>query len=139
MKPIGSITAFYRFLDAEDRSIMDDIMLRATDYVDYVHLLGRKLLETKASPKLVHVCARLARPIEDYGLIEQLGEKYPENDLIRPHYIWARVRTGSELSRHGKNGECSGMGEISTGIQINVNLISSLHTSCSSDNELCTL
>lgn len=96
MKPIGSITAFYRFLDAEDRSIMDGIMEKATDYVDYVHLLGKRLLEIEASPKLVHVCVRLARPMEAYSLIEQLGEKYPENDLIRPQYAWARVRTGSE-------------------------------------------
>lgn len=96
MKPIGSVTLFCQFLDAEDRKIMEDIMEKATDYVDYVHMLGRKLLEIVASPKLVHVCVRLARPMEAYGLIEQLGQKYPENDFIRPHYIWARVRTGSE-------------------------------------------
>jgi tetratricopeptide (TPR) repeat protein len=95
MKPIGSITLFYRFLDAEDRAIMDAIMEKATGYVDFIHMLGQHLLKTEASPKLVHVCVRLARTIESYGLMERLGERYPENDLIRPHYVWARVRTGT--------------------------------------------
>ncbi|MHA1907821.1 MAG: tetratricopeptide repeat protein [Candidatus Thorarchaeota archaeon] len=96
MKPIGSITNFYRFLDAEDQKIMEEILEKATHYVDYVDLLGKKLLEIEASPKLVHVGARIARTLTGFDLLEKLGNKYPDNDLIRPQYIWARVNIGKE-------------------------------------------
>ena len=45
LKPIGTVTKYYPFLDDEVKNILDSIMVRAENYYDFVNLLGNIVLE----------------------------------------------------------------------------------------------
>ena len=53
MKPMGTITKYYPFIDEESRSILDSLMEESSSYNDFVLRLSEVVLENEVPVNLI--------------------------------------------------------------------------------------
>ncbi|MHA2209374.1 MAG: tetratricopeptide repeat protein [Candidatus Thorarchaeota archaeon] len=84
MKPLGTITKYYPFLDSDTRETLDMIMEESTNYYDFVLKLGKHVLEEKTSDSLAYLAAVHAWWVRDIELAKSLGQKCEHLPQVRP-------------------------------------------------------
>ena len=57
MKPLGSITKYYPFLDEETQEVLDSLMASSYNYSDFVHQLVEKVSEDDSNDALIFLAA----------------------------------------------------------------------------------
>jgi len=102
MKPMGTITKYYPFIDDEAQSILNSLMDESSSYYDLVHSLCHVVLESDVPTNLAYIAAVQAwwcRLEDEIGLINQKFKDVPyivpwghihasfERDQIRFHDI----------------------------------------------------
>ncbi|MFX1367204.1 MAG: tetratricopeptide repeat protein [Promethearchaeota archaeon] len=87
MKPLGTITKYYRFLDGETREILDSIMASAYNYSNFTHLLVDRVCSEDSSDTLVLLAAIHTDHLVDFNLVKKLSEKYQEHLFARPFIL----------------------------------------------------
>lgn len=88
MKPMGTITKYYPFIDEESKSRLGSLMERASSYNDFVLRLSKTVANADVPLNLVFIAAVQAwwtRTEESMRLIQ---EKYKDEPCIRP---WGRI------------------------------------------------
>ncbi|MHA1951827.1 MAG: tetratricopeptide repeat protein [Candidatus Thorarchaeota archaeon] len=110
MKPMGTITKYYPFIDEESKTILDSLMKDTSSYYDFVQSLCHVVLESDVPTDLAYIAAIQAwwcRLEDEIGLINQKFKDVPhmvpwgnlhaslERDQIRFHD--AIVRTIEQL------------------------------------------
>jgi tetratricopeptide (TPR) repeat protein len=99
MKPIGTITNYFPFLEEETQNILSDIMEKASDYYDFVLRLGNMVCDEDVSSELAYFTAVHVFFVREKPLQERLKEKYEDRPEI---LVWTFPLTGaaeSELYR----------------------------------------
>jgi hypothetical protein len=54
MKPIGTITCYFPFIDEDTKNVLESTMLEASDYYDFVHRLCDLVLNTDSPIMVVY-------------------------------------------------------------------------------------
>ncbi len=99
MKPMGTITKYYPFIDEGSKSILDSLMDEANSYYDFVKLLVAFVLENDVPVNLSYLAAVQAwwaRSTEDMKMIQ---EKYKGVLIIKP-WGYAHTSTLSDQVRY---------------------------------------
>ena len=84
MKPMGTITKYYPFIDDDTKSILDTLMDEASNYYDFVGLLCKTVLENEVPINLGYLAAVNAWWCRTEKNMNLIREKYGEVPCIRP-------------------------------------------------------
>ena len=84
MKPIGTITKYYTFVDDGTEETLDTLMIEATDLQDFVSRLGEKVYREAVSPSLVLIAAILAWKTQDEITRQKIESKYKDSTIVKP-------------------------------------------------------
>lgn len=88
MKPLGTITNYYQFVDGETRATLDSIMKSAYNYGDFVHLLVDRVCNEESSDTLIFLAVFHSYILVDSRTLEKLGKKYRNHSLVLPFMLW---------------------------------------------------
>ncbi|MFW9788821.1 MAG: hypothetical protein ACFFE1_14160, partial [Candidatus Thorarchaeota archaeon] len=89
MKPMGTITKYYPFIDEESKSILDSLIDESNSYYDFVQRLCNMVLEKDTSDNLVYIAAAQCWYADFSDLRNAVLEKYNSLTSIRPWtYYW---------------------------------------------------
>jgi tetratricopeptide (TPR) repeat protein len=81
MKPMGTITKYYAFIDEETKSILDSLMKDSKSYYDFAQSLCHIVLESDVPTDLAYIAAVQAwwcRLEDEIGLINQKFKDVPQ-------------------------------------------------------------
>ncbi|MFW9816043.1 MAG: hypothetical protein ACFFEW_08960, partial [Candidatus Thorarchaeota archaeon] len=84
MKPLGTITKYYPFIDEETRSILDSLMNESNSYYDLVQSLCHVVLESDVPINLAYLATVQAWWCRMSGTLQLIGEKYNDVPWIKP-------------------------------------------------------
>ncbi|MFX1606059.1 MAG: tetratricopeptide repeat protein [Promethearchaeota archaeon] len=94
MEPLGTITAYFPFLDEETKSILQNIMEKSYDYYDFVKTLKELVLDTDSSDLVVYFAIHHAAQLFDLKAINEIGKKYSESPILLPNLFFASAVQG---------------------------------------------
>ncbi|MHA2265828.1 MAG: hypothetical protein ACXAEN_25840, partial [Candidatus Thorarchaeota archaeon] len=83
MKPLGTITMYYQFIDEETAAQVDDIMNQAKDYYDFVMKLSERAYQDEFPTLLAHLAAVHAWRLSATQAKNILLEKFSDDPLIK--------------------------------------------------------
>lgn len=95
MDPIGTITMHFPIIDEETKSVLERIMIEASDYYDFVQKLGHLVLENDSSIMVVYFAIHHSVLAMDYPLIDKIREKYGEHQILGPNLFMTSVDEGA--------------------------------------------
>ncbi len=87
MKPLGTITMYYRFVDKDTQTTLESIMDSAYNYSDFVHQLVDKVCTEDSSEHLILLAALLAHNLNEHPIMKQLSAKHGENLFAKPYIL----------------------------------------------------
>ena len=92
MKPLGTITKYYPFIEDESKSILDSLMEDSSSYFDFVQKLCDFAFENEVPVNVAFIAAMQAwwTGIED--AMRRIQEKYKDVPCIRP---WGFAHTST--------------------------------------------
>ncbi|MHA1390456.1 MAG: hypothetical protein ACTSR9_18725 [Candidatus Thorarchaeota archaeon] len=82
MKPMGTITKYYPFIDEDTQSVLDSLMEKSNSYYDFVQRLCEAVLENEVSVNLAYIAAAWWCRVEESKSLIQ--DKYKDVPCIRP-------------------------------------------------------
>ncbi|MDH4213897.1 MAG: hypothetical protein OEV85_08245 [Candidatus Thorarchaeota archaeon] len=94
MKPLGTITVYFPFIDPETRHVLETIMKESDNYFDFANALSERVLDTDCSDLLVYFAIHHAAQLLDLKKIDSIGQKYPEIPIIQPNLGFANHYMG---------------------------------------------
>ena len=87
VKPLGTITMYFPFVDLETSSILQSIMDEAYNYADFIDRLIDKVCSEDSSEPLAYIAIRHANnALDDLAIIRVVG-KYSDSLLLSVHRI----------------------------------------------------
>ncbi|MHA2313274.1 MAG: hypothetical protein ACXADF_17445, partial [Candidatus Thorarchaeota archaeon] len=92
MKPLGTITKYYPFIDEETKSILNTLMDESSSYYDFVQRLSDVVLENEVPVNLAYLAAVQAWWARAEETMRLIKEKFGNVDCIRP---WGFAHTSS--------------------------------------------
>ncbi|MHA1962877.1 MAG: hypothetical protein ACW99U_22030, partial [Candidatus Thorarchaeota archaeon] len=95
MKPLGTITMYYQFIDKDTTSQVDAILKKAENYYDFVLRLSDRACQDESPTPLAHLAAVHAWRLSATQARNILLQKFSDDPLIR---AWAspQHKTGSD-------------------------------------------
>jgi tetratricopeptide (TPR) repeat protein len=87
MKPLGTITKYFPFVDDETRSIVESIMSSAYNYHDFVFRLVERVCTEESLSELVHLAVIHKGNLGEDKLHYRLREKYYHTPIVRPYLL----------------------------------------------------
>ncbi len=99
MKPMGTITKYYLFIDEETKSILDSLMDQSSSYYDFVQRLCDMVPKNEVPVNLVYVAAVQAWLTREVELMNPIQEKYKDVLCIRP-WGYPHRESGSDQLRY---------------------------------------
>lgn len=84
MKPMGTITKYYPFIDDKSKSMLDSLMEQASSYNDLVLRLGETVLNDDVPLNLVFIAAVQTWWTRTEESMKSIQEKYKGEPCIRP-------------------------------------------------------
>jgi tetratricopeptide (TPR) repeat protein len=84
LKPMGTITKYYPFIDEETKSILETLMNEASSYYKFVERLCETVLENEVPINLGYLAAVHAWWTRKRDSIEHIHEKFKDIPYIRP-------------------------------------------------------
>ncbi|NHI90076.1 MAG: hypothetical protein EAX87_11185 [Candidatus Thorarchaeota archaeon] len=100
MKPLGTITKYYPFIDEESKSILDSLMEQASSYNDLVLRLGETVLKDDVPLNLVFIAAVQAWWTRTEESMKSIQEKYKGEPCIRPWYYIIKTTVSDQARFH---------------------------------------
>ncbi|MFQ5833474.1 MAG: hypothetical protein ACE5H4_12275 [Candidatus Thorarchaeota archaeon] len=97
MKPLGTVTMHYDFVDGQEREVLISIMSEATNYQDFVVRLGKHIQFKDATPVLAHIAAWHAWELRESEVTESIAKEFGDHPIVRPWTYPLRSR-GDRLS-----------------------------------------
>ncbi|MHA2134308.1 MAG: tetratricopeptide repeat protein [Candidatus Thorarchaeota archaeon] len=94
MKPIGTITMYFPFIDDETISILKDTMHDATDYGDFVRKLAAHVCENDTSDSAVFFAVHHATLLFDHKCLDRIAKIYGKLEIIRPNLFFGNALQG---------------------------------------------
>ncbi len=91
MKPLGTITMYYPFLDSETRKILDSIMEDSQTYRDFALTLGKRVCENEAALRLAYLAAVHVWQLAELDMMDQIRAKYGDSAIVRPWTLHQRM------------------------------------------------
>jgi len=102
LKPMGTITKYYPFIDDESKSILDSIMEESSSYYDFVQQLSATVLENEVPVNLAYIAAVQAWWCRIQDSMDRIQEKYRDVPYIRP-WGYAHTTLEDDQIRHHDN------------------------------------
>ncbi len=93
MKPLGTITKYYPFIDEETKSTLDSLMEESSSYYDFVQRLCNEVLENEVPVNLAYLAAVQAWWCRTEETMKLIQEKFKDVPCIRP---WGYVHGEAE-------------------------------------------
>jgi tetratricopeptide (TPR) repeat protein len=90
MKPMGSITMHYPFLDEESRQVLNQVMANAWNYRDFVVQLAERICSEKQNLPIVYVAVRHAAN-DDLENVNMIVNEYTDYALLKPWHLVHRL------------------------------------------------
>ncbi len=87
MKPLGTITMFFPFVDDETRETLELIMDSALDFYDFTCQLVDKVCTEEATEDLVHLASFHAFRLFDFKLLEKLAKTRHDTKVAEPYIL----------------------------------------------------
>ncbi|MHA2163017.1 MAG: tetratricopeptide repeat protein [Candidatus Thorarchaeota archaeon] len=84
MKPIGTITMYYPFVDGETRETLDSLMEKSEHFQDFIIRLGERVCSEDIPFSLAFIAAVWSRRGEVKETQERIAERYKGNAVILP-------------------------------------------------------
>ncbi|MHA2302065.1 MAG: tetratricopeptide repeat protein [Candidatus Thorarchaeota archaeon] len=84
MKPMGTITKYYPFIDEETKSILDSLMDESSSYYDFVQRLCKVVLQNEVPINLAYITAVQVWWCRIEEIMGRICEKYKDVLCIRP-------------------------------------------------------
>ncbi len=82
MKPFGTITKYYAFVEHETREIVESIVEKASNYREFAVLLGERACQKDVSLQLVYLAAVHAWWAREDSTINKLADIYKDIPVI---------------------------------------------------------
>lgn len=101
MKPIGTITKYYPFIEQAVRDIIDSIVTEAEDYRDFVVKLGERASQENVPFMLAYLAVKHALNTQKFEIVDSLGEKFGDVSFIRPLILMSRGLRGDRDALDG--------------------------------------
>lgn len=76
MKPLGTITMYYPFIDGETKEVIQAMMNEAKNYHDFVEKLSKKVCESDVPESLAYIAAVHAWRMSATGAIQRISKKF---------------------------------------------------------------
>ncbi|MCK4568254.1 MAG: hypothetical protein KAU48_13195, partial [Candidatus Thorarchaeota archaeon] len=96
MDPIGTITQYFPFIEEETRTVLESIMIEASDYYDFVHKLGELVLKNDTPIMVVYFTIHHSMNALNHKLINKIREKYGDRHLVLcPNLFWSSAYQGT--------------------------------------------
>lgn len=95
MDSIGTITTYFPFIDEETKNVLERIMIKASDYDDFVQKLGELVLKNDSPIMVVYFAIHHAILALDYPLIDKIREEYGEHQILGPNLFMSSAFQGS--------------------------------------------
>ncbi|MHA1138403.1 MAG: hypothetical protein ACTSSE_18130 [Candidatus Thorarchaeota archaeon] len=93
MKPMGTITKYYPFIDEESKTTLDSLMEESSSYYDFVQRICEVVLNNKVPVNLTYIAAVQAWWCRLKEHMNQIQEKYKDVPCIRP---WGHAHASVE-------------------------------------------
>jgi tetratricopeptide (TPR) repeat protein len=90
MKPMGSITMHYPFLEEESRDILVQVMANAWNYRDFVLQLAELVYLEKQSYPIAYVAVRHAAN-DDLEYVDKIVNEYADFAILKPWHLAHRL------------------------------------------------
>ncbi|MFW9767885.1 MAG: hypothetical protein ACFFEM_03610 [Candidatus Thorarchaeota archaeon] len=100
MRPMGTITKYYPFIDEESKSILDSIMEDSSSYNEFVQQLCSIVLENEVPVNLAYVAAVQAWWCRFGETMNQIQEKYNEVLWIKPWGYYHGSLERDQIQQH---------------------------------------
>ena len=92
MKPLGTITLYYQFLEKNTVDLLDRLIEKAKDYYNFLELLTDTVDSQDVTEELVQVAVvHLTRAGQPTKLVEKISKKYGMLPLIKPWTFFLRT------------------------------------------------
>ena len=89
MKPLGTITKYYPFIDEELQSTLNSLIEESSNYFDFVNRLEKMVLEKLSSDNMVYIAAAQCWYASNLILSNPILEKYNSLATIKPwRFYW---------------------------------------------------
>jgi tetratricopeptide (TPR) repeat protein len=95
MDPLGTITAYFPFLDEETKNILETTMEKSYDYYDFVKTLKEMVLDKDCSDLIVYFAIHHAAQLFDLKTINEIGKKYSDSPILLPNLFFASAVQGN--------------------------------------------
>ena len=95
MDPLGTITAYFPFIDDETRTELERIMEISYDYSDFSKNLNEAILAKDCSDLIVYFAIHHSALLFDFKSINLIGEKYFDSPILQPTLFFASAYQGN--------------------------------------------
>ncbi|MHA1906777.1 MAG: tetratricopeptide repeat protein [Candidatus Thorarchaeota archaeon] len=103
MKPFGTITKYYPFVETESKSVLESTIQKAHNYDDFISLLGETICNQNATNDLVFTAISHATNVNNYRLIKRIIEHYTNLSVIKPYHTFIQAVGSSTYLQEIRN------------------------------------
>ncbi|MCK5150832.1 MAG: hypothetical protein KAQ65_03285 [Candidatus Thorarchaeota archaeon] len=101
MKPLGTITMYFDFVDAKTKSILESLMKKAYNYFDFVNLITERACFENAPQLLGFMAVLHSSKLWNMQCLNQLSKKYSTDPLMRPYLLNIKSGLGELVDWEG--------------------------------------
>jgi len=94
MEPIGTIIQYFPFIDNETKTILENVMMEASDYYDFVQRLCELVLTTDSPVMVVYFAIHFSMIALEYKPIDKIREKYGHHQILGPNLFASSAYLG---------------------------------------------
>ncbi|MHA2143759.1 MAG: tetratricopeptide repeat protein [Candidatus Thorarchaeota archaeon] len=91
MKPLGTITMYFPFLEEETSATLESLMQTSLNYSDFLDRLADRILEEDSSPMLVFYAIFHLDRNSRQSTLEAIYQKYEKLDIVQPFILRSKL------------------------------------------------
>ncbi len=101
MKPFGTITMYFNFLDEKTKSILEVLMKKAYNYFDFSNLITERACLENAPPFLPFMAVLHSSKLWNMTALDKLSKMYSNLQLVKPYLLQIKSGLGEEVDWDG--------------------------------------
>lgn len=101
MKPLGTITMYFDFLDEKTKSILEALMKKAYNYFDFSNLITERACLDNAPPLLPFMAVLHSSKLWNMQAVDKLSKMYSNNQPVKPYLLYIKSGLGDEIDLQG--------------------------------------
>lgn len=101
MKPLGTITMYFDFLDEKTKDILESLMKRSYNYLDFSNLITERACIETTQPLLAFMAVLHSFKLWNMNNLYKLSAFHGINPSIRPYLLDIKSSTGEEVDWAG--------------------------------------